>query len=422
MGNLSLDLIFLSIALCLSAFFNGAEIAFFSLKKSDLHRYASSDDNREKTIAGIMKTPEKILITILSGNLFVNIILTAISTGLLLAVWKEYGHFIAIAILTPLVIVLCEIFPKVISINNYEKISRKVTPLLKIFHGLFSPVRMFLLFIIDALTRIFSLPSKDEQNITEEELNMAVRMGKAEGVIDKKEETFISNVLRFSKKEAANVMIPRNKAVFIPHGSTIKEAVAIFMESGVVRAPVFKKNPDNIVGMLDSRELIPCVMGYRKIKTINKFVHGIHHFPASKELGELLKDFLEEKIQIAIVMDEYGGTAGVVTLYSILSEVMGREFIQWEEDKRLEIEIKKINSVTSVISGDMQINDFNYNFNEFLESTEAETISGYIIEHLGHFPKRTEQIDIPEHILRIRHVRQKRIERIEVIQKQIIPE
>jgi len=362
-----------------------------------------------------MNTPEKILITILSGNLFVNIIFSAITTKLLLDIWGQYGHFIAIAIITPFIIIFCEISPKVISMNLYKSISIIVIPFLKIFHFLFMPIRELLLSITNTIIKILNLKLKDPKKISEEELDMAIKIGEEERLIDKKEKSFMQNVLRFSKKEASNVMIPRNRAVFIPYNSTIEEAVTIFLNEKIVRAPVFNKDLDDIIGILDSRELIPYSLGYKKAKTIKKFIHETYHYPASKELGDLLSDFLSKKIQIAILVDEYGGTAGVVTLASIISELMGKKFIF--EDRDYKPELTKIDDKTYIISGDMQIDDFNFILNEYLESKDSETIGGYIIEKLGYFPKKGEKFLTNKYILKVNHIRKNSIVTIELVSK-----
>ncbi len=412
-----INFIILFTAVLLSAFFSGSETALYSLRRSDLHRYSQSSNKREHLIYQLMRTPEKILITLLTGNLFANIIISAISTSLLLYVWGEYGHIIAIVVVTPILVIFCEISPKVISINNYENFSKKIISVLNIVHNILFPVRVVLLAITNFIIKLFSLKLDNNIAITEEELDVAVRMSHAGGLISKNEEIFLKNVLRFSKKEAQNVMIPRNKAVFIPYDSTVKEALKIFLNTGTVRAPVYKENPDNVVGMLDSRELIPHALGYKKAKKINKLIHNTYHYPASKELGELLNDFLNKKIQIAIVVDEYGGTAGVVTLSSILSELMGKNFILWEDKQRAEKDIRRIDSKTTVISGDMQIHDFNFNFNENVESEDTETIGGFIIEKLGYFPRRSETVEIDRYVLKVRHIQKNRIESIEIIDK-----
>lgn len=363
-----------------------------------------------------MRSPEKILITILLGNIFVNIVVTAISTKLFLFVWGEYGHFIAIAIVSPIIIILCEISPKTIAINNFESISRMVIPFLNIFHKGFLPLRSLLLAFVSGIISLFNLKLDGEQKITEEELDMAIKMGEEEQLINPEEVTFIQNVMRFSKKDAFNVVIPRNKAVFVHYQATIKEAVDIMLDAGVVRAPVYKKNIDDIVGVIDSRELIPHIMGFKKAKYISRFIHDIYHYPEKKELGEFLKEFLTNKIQIAIVVDEYGGTTGVVTLSSIISELMGKDFIMDEQDQKPNI--KQIDDQTCIISGEMHIDDVNVHFDESLQSDDSETIAGYIIEKLGHFPKRNEQLITEKYIFKVRHIKKTTIETIEVIVKE----
>lgn len=360
-----------------------------------------------------MKNPEKILITILIGNLLVNLFFSSISTTLLLGIWGEYGHFVSIVIVIPVIIIFCEITPKIVSINTYNSFSRRVIPYLNFFHALFLPLRLIFLLISNILTRLFRIRVNSSMGVTAEELKMAVTMGESEGVIKKGEGKFIKNVLSFSRKEASNVMYPRNQIISIPLDTTIDEAADIFLENGIIRAPVIKNNMDNIVGVLDSRDLVPYIQGMKKAATINKLVQSVEHYPASKELGDLLSEFLETKSQIAVVVDEYGGTDGVVTLSSILSELMGKKFVQWEHEYKPKILLK--GEKASVISGDMQIHDFNDNFRENIESTESETIAGYIIEVLGHFPKRAESIKTEKHTLRVKHVLKNRIKSIEIV-------
>jgi CBS domain containing-hemolysin-like protein len=359
-----------------------------------------------------MKGPQKILITILIGNLFVNLFISAIATRMMLSFWKEYGHFIAIVIVTPVLIILGEITPKLIAINSYHSFSRKSVSFLKFFHAVFYPVREVLLGMANGIIRVFNLRVADDRAITEEELDMAVRIGEREGVINKEERTFISNVMRFSRKEALNVMIPRNKAVFIPWNSSVKQAEKVFLETGVKRAPVYRGDLDHIVGVLDSRYLIPYTMGFKQAKNINRLLLPMQHYPSSKELGELLADFLSRKIQIAVVMDEYGGTAGIVTLSSILSELLGKEFMFRKDSPGREI--KRLDDGTFLVPGTMQIDDFNAEFGEDLESKETETIGGYIIEKLEHFPGRSEFLMTSRHMLKVKSIRKNIIRTIEL--------
>lgn len=406
------ELIILLFFLMMSAFFNGSEASLFSLKKSELLKFSSSSSKKDVLISEIMERPQKILITILLGSLFANVIMSALSTRILLGIWGEYGHFIAIMILTPVIIILSEILPKTIAINQPKKISRIIITFLYYTNKLFYPLTRILLVITNSVIKLFNLRFDHDERMTEDELNVAIRLGESNGIINNEDVRFLNNVLRFSKKEAQNIMIPRNQAVFISYNAGIDEAAQIFLKTGWVRTVVYKNDFDNIVGVLDSRELIPYRWGYKKAKTIQRLMYSVHHYPATKELGELLTDFLRKKIQIAVVVDEYGGTAGLVTLPAILYELLGREFSLWDDVNRSEI--RKIDDKTSIIDGDMQIDDFCFSFDEKISSSESETIGGYIIEKLGHFPKRSEIIETEKYLLRIKKIIKNRIDTIEV--------
>ncbi len=402
----------LVVCLVLSAFFSGSESALFSLTRSDLHRFSNSRLRKERAIYTFMKDPQKILITLLTGNLFVNLVLSMLSTSLLLQVWPRWGDVISIAILTPLIIIFCEISPKIIAINSYEKASKKALPFLRFFHFILTPVRALLLFFTNMMIRILNL-KLTHKAITRDELKLAVKLGEEKGVIGKDEGAFIQNVLRFAKKDAANIMFPRSSAVFLPYGSSIRDAMKLFIESGVIRIPVYQSDIDHVIGMVDSRELIPYHLGYKKAPSINRFIQEIKFFPASRELHDLLNDFLAGGIQIAIVVDEYGGTAGVVTLNKLLSELMGRDMTRWEDFARHAI--RRIDDSLSVISGELQIDDFNAAFGEELKSQNADTIGGYIIEKLSYIPKRGDVLRVGAYVLRIRHIRKNKIETVEVM-------
>lgn len=406
------EIVILVISVALSAFFSGTETALFSLKQSDIHRFSHSKDWSEKSLAALMSEPQKVLITILTGNLFVNLTISMLTTKYLLSIWHDWGHFISILIVTPLVLIFCEISPKILAMTSYESTSRRVLPLLRFFHLLLYPVRALLLLFTDLMTRIFHL-DLDKTMITKDELSHVVKMGEKHGVIGKNEGMFITNVLRFSRMDASNIMFPRSSAVFIPYGATILDAMKVFVESGVIRAPVYRDDFDHVIGVVDSRVIIPYFLGHKKAKSINRFIEEIKFFPASRDLNDLLHDFLSEGIQIAIVVDEYGGTAGVVTLNKLLSELMGRDMTKWEDDSKHDIRI--IDGNIRVISGEMQIEDFNHLFGERLESRNADSIGGYIIERLSYIPKRGQELAAGKYILRVRYIRKNKIETVEVL-------
>lgn len=410
MNFVTIHIFILIILLLLSAFFSGTETALFSLQKADLHRFTESKKQREKSIAGIMQDPEKILITLLIGNLFVNLSLTALATNFMLEYFGHYGHIIAIAFVTPLIIVLSEITPKIIAINNYLKISEIFFPYIYFFHKILAPVRYCIIFFSDMLIRLLNL-NLQHGNLTEDELGHVITTGEKQGLINKQESEILKNVLRFTKKEASNIMYPRNQAIFIEYGSTIKEAMTSIIENEIVRIPVFKNDIDNIIGMIDSRDMISSFIS-KKNNTINKFIKPIDFFPFSKDLNELLNDFLVKKIQLAIVVDEYGGTAGVATLNSILSALFGKDFGRWENFKKEMV--RDIGDHNYIIYGDMQLDDFNTFFNLNLTSSNSDTIGGYVIEELSSIPRKGDTLVINNLELKIKSVIKRTIKSIEI--------
>lgn len=415
MSAIAIQILVLVALLALSYFFSGSEAALFALRRSDLYRFSESKSRKERMIAAIMDSPQKILITLLTGNLLVNVLFSELSTVLFLSVFGDYGLFLSIAVATPIIIIISEITPKVIAIGNPRSFAMRIITLLTLVNRLLWPVRTLLQSITNALMTLIRIRNDQEGESKEAELDAIVEMGVADELISAEEGDFIKNVLRFSKKEASNVMIPRNKSLFIPYGATIDDAARLFSEYNASRAPVFNGDYDAIVGILDSRELVPYVMGMRRAKNINRLMYTVHHYPSSIELGDLLNDFLSKKLQMAIVVDEYGGTAGVVTLSAILSELMGRGFLQWETAPRQAI--RRVDDRTTVVPGDMQIDEFNEHFGESILAEDSDTVAGFIIERLGHVPRRGELIDISRHVLAVKRIRRNRVESVEVNRK-----
>lgn len=410
MNSIMIHVAILLILLVLSAFFSGTEAALFSLKKSDLYRLSRSSRQGEKRISRYMSEPDKVLITLLTGNLFVNLSLTALATSFLLSYFGHYGHFISIAFVTPLLIIFGEITPKIMAIHSYLEITKYAFPVYRIFHKILSPVRFMIILITDILVRVFGL-KLEHSMLTTEELGHVVSSGEKLGLIDKKESDIIKNMIRFTRLEASNIMYPRNQALFIQKGSSVSDAMELFIENEIVRVPVYGDDFDDIVGMIDSRDMLSCHLGYKKSRNINKYIKPVYFFPFSRDLNELLNDFLKKKIQIAIVVDEYGGTAGVVTLNSILSALLGRGFGVLDSPKKYNI---KSADDAFIVSGETQIDEFNSFFNTSFSSSNSDTIGGLIIERAINFPSKGDILIVENYEFKIRSIVRRKIGTIEV--------
>lgn len=402
----------LLILFVLAALFACSETSLFSLSKGTLHKFLHSEKRSERLVSSSMRTPERILVTILTGNLLVHILISQFSTRLFLSFSQHYGHIIAICIITPLLILIGEITPKIIAMGNPEYFSRLLVYPLYAFNSLFLPVK----FCIGWIARRFSIPNHsflgERDAITGEEIELEIDLKEETGLLTSDEAEFIRNVVRFSDKRAWNILVPRNQAVFIPDNVTVSAALEVFRETGVVRAPVYCGSSDTITGILDSRELLFHAQGLKKDMPIKKYVHTINFYPASIKISTLLEIFLRSKIQMAVAVDEYGGTAGVVTLSAIITELMGKGFVLSNEDEKKEI--RTLDNGITVIPGDMQLSDFNACFDEEISAEDSDTLGGYIIEEMGHIPSRNAILFTQRHRLRVRSVRKNRIESVEI--------
>ena len=417
MDTISLVIVLLLLFL-FAAVFACSETSLFSLSKGTLHRFLHSQKKSERLVSHAMRNPERILITILTGNLLVHILVSQLSTRLFLGFSAHYGQFIAIAVITPLLILLGEITPKIIAMGNPEYFARRLIYPLAAFNSLFLPVKFFFALMTKPFAGSISalLPEREKETVTSEEIELEVDLKEENGLLSPDEASFILNVVRFSDKRAWNILVPRNQAVFIPDAATVNQALTIFRETGVVRAPVYSGSPDLITGVLDSRELLFHAQGLKKNVPIRKYVHSIPFYPASIKVGTLLEIFLRNKIQIAVAVDEYGGTAGVVTLSGIITELMGKDFMLSDADEKKEL--RTIEGGITVVPGEMQLSDFNSHFDEMIEAEDSDTIGGYIIEELGHIPSRNAILFTPKHRIRVRSVRRNRIESVELTERE----
>ena len=215
---------------------------------------------------------------------------------------------------------------------------------------------------------------------------------------------------------AKEVMVPRTEIIFIERTKTLRQAMSLGLRSGFSRIPVIGENLDDVVGIVYLKDLARRSFEHRDAEhteRVERIMRPVTFVPDSKPADELMREMQASRIHAAIVIDEYGGTAGVVTLSGILSELLGVDFAMFQEGYKPAI--RKTGGNSSIISGEMQIDDFNLTFNENLASKESETIGGYIIERLGYFPAKDEFIETGKYVLRVRRVEKKRIHSIEVL-------
>lgn len=404
----SLFLTFSSYLLLLffSSFFSGSETALFSTSEVDLKLYKKEKAGAFALIIKMLEKPKELLVIILAGNLFVNILLSTLSNNLSIKVFGNYGPVATIIILTPILLFFGEVIPKNLAINNSKIFSKWVIKPIYIFGIILSPIRYILVSITNSFFKIFGIDEK-RHSYSLEELKSSIKISQKQGVLKASESKYILNIMKMESREAQHVMVPRNETIFIEYGATIAGARSVFNKYQISILPVFRNNIDNIVGFIFLKDIVSFKFGLRKARNINRLIREASFFPYSKELIELLKDFRSAGIRVAVILDEFGGTAGIVTLKDIISSIMGFNPTQDPQEK-----IQRINKSTYKVFGDILLDDFNDIFKTNFDSEQIETLNGFLIEKLGKIPKIGDSLILNGIRFTIIELNENRIEKI----------
>jgi putative hemolysin len=390
----------------LSGFFSGSETALFSASKQDLYALSKEKNRAAQLIVKMLQKPKELLVIILAGNLFVNILLSTVSNNLSIKFFGAYGPFATILILTPILLLLGEVIPKNLGINHaraYRKFS--IRPLY-FFGLLIAPIRFTLTHITEFFFKILNI--KDEEHkVSIDELKSSVRASQKLGILKASESKYILNIMKMKSREAQHVMVQRNETIFIEHNASIQETRSVFLKNNVSLLPVYKGHIDHIVGFIFLKDIISFKFGLKKARNINRIIIKANFFPYTKDLIELLNDFRNLGIRVAVIMDEFGGTAGIVTLKDIISSIMGFN-PNLDPDKK----VKQLNNTTFKVSGDILLDDFNDIFKTHLKSEQTETLNGFLLEIFGKIPVKGETLIFNKNKFTVLRMNENRIEEI----------
>lgn len=375
----SFQFIILIILLMLSAFFSSSETALMTVNKIRLRSLAEEGNKRAAMVLDITENhTSKMLSAILIGNNIVNISASSLSATLAYA-FGGYMVSIATAVLTVAILVFGEITPKNYATINAEKIALRYIPVIRFFMAVMTPV----IFIINLFSRgiMFLLrvdPSAADRAMTEEDLRTIVDVSHEDGIIESDEKEMIYNVFDLGDANAKDIMVPRVHVTFANVDNTYEELIEIFREDKFTRLPVYEENPDNIVGIINMKDLLL----YDRNETFNiKDIMRKPHFTYEyKNISELLVEMRDSTFNIAIVLDEYGEMAGLITLEDILEEIVGE--IHDEYDEQEDEKIQQISKNEYIIEGSLNLDDVNDHLGTSLESEDYDSLGGFIIELL----------------------------------------
>lgn len=405
-----IQLLCLILLLMLSAFFSSAETSFTTVSLIRMRTLAEDGNIKAKRVLAISEQSAKMLSAVLIGNNIVNISASSIATVLAVDIFGSVGAGIATGALTILILIFGEISPKTLATIHADKLALAYSGIISFLMKILTPV----IYITNALSLIFLKllrvnPKAGNKAMTEEELRTIVDVGHESGVIESEEREMINNVFDFTDSEAKEIMVPRIDMTFVPVDATYQELLDIFRETKYTRLPVYEDTNDNVIGILNVKDLL--LVENLADLSIRKIMREPFFTYEHKKTAELLRQMQSSSINIAIVLNEYGTTEGLITLEDLLEEIVGE--IHDEYDANEEEDITAINEHEFIVLGSMNLEDLCDSLNLSMESEEYDSIGGYLLEHLDHLPEEGESITTEEGtILRVEKMDKNRIEKV----------
>ena len=414
-GRIILILILITF-ITLSGLFSASETALMALSRSKIKMRKLKDDNVKGAdeLIAITSDSNKLLSTILIGNNIVNIGASSIATSLFMDMFGASGVPVATAIMTILVLIFGEITPKSIATNNPEKVSLFVLKMIRFSVFIFKPFVFLLDKMRDLIFKIFRIDSSsDADAITEETLKTLVEVSHEEGLIEEEKKDIIHNVFEFGDMKAKEAMVNRMNVVGVDKESSYKEIIQVFKEEKFTRMPVYEESIDSIIGIINVKDI--AFLSEEEIEKFNilDYIRDPLFTYEYKEVTVLLEEMKAQKTQMAIVVDEYGGTSGLLTIENLIEEIVGD--IDDEYDADDEDDIIAISENEYLVNGSVYISDVNDETGLNLESTNFDSIAGYIIDHLKGFPEENQLISIDNVDYVIEDVDKNKINKIKII-------
>jgi len=421
-GHDILYLVLFGVCLFLSAFFSSSETAFFSMQKVRLKYLVDNQVKGAKLVTRMIAQPAKLLSIILLGNNLVNVAAAAIATTLAIKYFPEdQGIFIATISTTVILLIFSETLPKTIATQRAEKLSLTYARPLELISWLFTPFVIMLSWLVSILSKLLGGSSIPKTLFSVDEIRTMISAGQQEGEVGEPEAKMLHKVFDFSDRSVREVMVPRPDVVAIEQGSTLADFLILFVESPRSRLPVFHESMDNVVGILVAKDVFIAQAqdNLSEQSIIDNLVRPAYFAPETKRINRLFSDMRDTNNQMAIVVDEYGGTAGIVSLTGLVEEIVGE---MGDELADTENAYKIINEYTFQIDGSMRIEEANEEMGLQLPgSDDYETIAGFILSLLGHIPVVNEQIKYKSLKLVVTKMRGFKIGEVQVTKENNVP-
>ncbi|HWQ73396.1 MAG TPA: hemolysin family protein [Desulfitobacteriaceae bacterium] len=426
------EILFLMLLIMLNAFFAASEIALISLNDNKIRLMAEEGNKKAKLLKHLLSEPSRFLATIQIGITLAGFLASAFAaegfserlvnlfklTGLAVPdSWLKTISLILITmILSYFTLVLGELVPKRLAMKKAESISMFVVGPLNILSAVSSPFVKLLTLSTNFFVRLFGVdPHAEDEKVTEEEIRMMIDVGEEKGTIHETEKLMINNIFEFNNKTVSDIMTHRTEIVALPVGADLDEVLRVINTEKYSRIPVYDENIDDIIGLLHTKDLIYYLTDNRIREKffLKKIMRKPFFVPASKRTDELFKELQQNRMHIAVIIDEYGGTAGIVTLEDLIEEIVGNIFDEDDEEEKL---FDKLDENTFLINGSASLDDVKDYLNVELPIEEYETLSGFVIGQLGRIPERDDNpvVEFNGLVFKVEEVEEKRLAKVKV--------
>lgn len=406
-------LIVLLMLIYLSSFFSASETALTTVNRHRLRSLAENGNRKAALVLEMLEEQGKMLTTILIGNNIVNLSASALATVLANKIGGSLAVGIGTGLLTLVILIFGEISPKTIATIRAERLALKNVSVIRFLMTALTP----LIFIVNLFSRAYLFlmrvnPNEKGELMTEDELRTIVEVSHEEGVIESDEKEMITNVFDLSDSQAKDVMIPRVDVVFADIETSYEDLLDIFREERFTRIPIYEESPDNVVGILNMKDLVLYKQGTPfAIRDYMREAYYTHEF---KNTHELFHEMRQATIPMSIVLDEYGTTVGIITMEDILEEIVGD--IRDEFDESELNDIQKVRDREYLVAGSYRLDDLNDEIGSDLQSEDYDSIGGYLVGLLDHFPEQGESVTSEDgYHFKAEKVDRNRIELVRVI-------
>jgi len=384
------DLIYLFMLFVLSAFFSASETAFFAITTPQLSEIKEKWPSLYKRISSLREQPNRLIITVLIGGECANITITALITGHLTRALTTGGEALSLIVSTIAIMMFGDLIPKSIAFVYSSQYVRAASIPLKYFMKLITPLRMILEAIANSFLYIAGIRQSDEyHSFSESKFRTLVDEGEKSGEVDRTESALIHNIFELGDKKASDVMTPINDVFMIEHFLKFSDVVPLIKMYRHSRIPVFKGDRNTIVGILYFKDSLKYLKNPHQEVDWHGFLKEPYFVPESKRLLDLLSDMRKRKIHMSIIIDEFGDVTGIVTMEDILEELFGELRDEYDGE---ELQVYHLTEKVKIVSGKMDIEDFNDMFGMDIESDEFDTVAGMILHLFGYLPKKGEQV------------------------------